>query len=84
MKRPAVRLYDLLLADAHAAAPRRTHRLVIVPDGPLHHLPFDVLRAERGGPPLAARYEITVVVPSATSVAALAARPGAHADRSAR
>jgi CHAT domain-containing protein len=39
--------------------------LIVVPDGPLHHLPFDALRAERGGPPLAARFEI-VIAPSAT------------------
>ena len=62
---PAVRLYDLLLADTVRQLPSGIRRLIIVPDGPLHHLPFDVLRAERGGAPLAARFEI-VVVPSAT------------------
>jgi CHAT domain-containing protein len=62
---PSVRLYDLLLADAIRQLPPQIERLIIVPDGPLHHLPFDALRAERGGPPLAARYEI-VVAPSAT------------------
>jgi CHAT domain-containing protein len=62
---PAVRLYDLLLADTVRQLPSGIRRLIIVPDGPVHHLPFDVLRAERGGQPLAARFEI-VVVPSAT------------------
>jgi CHAT domain-containing protein len=62
---PAVRLYDLLLADAMRQLPPGVDRLFVVPDGPLHHFPFDVLRSARGAPPLAARYEI-VVTPSAT------------------
>ena len=36
-----------------------------MPDGPLHRLPFDALRAARDQDPLAARYEL-VVAPSAT------------------
>jgi CHAT domain-containing protein len=60
----AVRLYDLLLAAPLAALPQGIDRLIIVPDGPLHHLPFDALRAQRGGPALASRYEI-IVAPSA-------------------
>jgi CHAT domain-containing protein len=62
---PAARLYDLLLADAIRRLPPQITRLVIVPDGPLHHLPFDALRPSRGGQPLALRYEM-VVAPSAT------------------
>jgi CHAT domain-containing protein len=38
---------------------------MLVPDGPLHHLPFDALRASTDADPLAARYEL-VVSPSAT------------------
>ena len=75
---PAVRLYDLLLADALRQLPPEIDRLVIVADGPLHHLPFDVLRAARGGPPLAARYEI-VAAPSATIWQFWRSRP-AHAS----
>ena len=62
---PAARLYDLLLADAIRQLPPQIDRLIIVPDGPLHHLPFDALRPARGGQPLALRYEM-VVAPSAT------------------
>ncbi len=72
---PAVRLYDLLLADAMRKLPAGIERLIVVPDGPLHHLPFDALRAARGGPPLAARFEI-VVAPSATLWRYWRERPG--------
>jgi tetratricopeptide (TPR) repeat protein len=40
-------------------------RLVIVPDGPLHRMPFEVLRPDRGGAPLGATHEIARA-PSAT------------------
>jgi CHAT domain-containing protein/tetratricopeptide (TPR) repeat protein len=61
----AVRLFNELLRDALSALPSRIQRLILVPDGPLHHLPFDALRPSRDAPPLAARYEL-VVAPSAT------------------
>jgi hypothetical protein len=61
----ATRLYGSLLADALAALPATVTRLVIAPDGPLHHLPFEALRATPHAPPLGARYEI-VLAPSAT------------------
>jgi CHAT domain-containing protein len=54
-----------LLADALRQLPPGIDRLIVIPDGPLHHLPFDALRSGRDGPPLATRYEL-VVVPSAT------------------
>jgi tetratricopeptide (TPR) repeat protein len=61
----AARLYDVLLADALRQLPPGIDRLIIIPDGPLHHLPFDALREGRDGPALATRYEL-VVAPSAT------------------
>lgn len=54
-----VRLLDPLL---RAAGPATTH-LVIVPDGPLHRLPFDALALADGSPALE-RYRITIA-PSA-------------------
>ena len=76
----AVRLYDLLLADALTALPPGIDRLVIVPDGPLHHLPFDALRPQRGGDALATRYEITVA-PSANLWRLWRARPAPTATQ---
>jgi hypothetical protein len=61
----AIRLYDDVVADALKALPPGIERLILVPDGPLHHLPFDALRAGNTGLPLAARYEL-LVAPSAT------------------
>jgi CHAT domain-containing protein/tetratricopeptide (TPR) repeat protein len=61
----AVRLYDDLLREGLSALPPLITRLIVVPDGPLHHLPFDALRSGRDAAPLAARYEL-VVAPSAT------------------
>ena len=61
----AVRLYDDLLSEAIKSLPPEVTRLVIVADGALHYLPFEVLRAAVEAPPLGARYEI-VQAPSAT------------------
>ncbi|AMY09087.1 putative ATPase [Luteitalea pratensis] len=61
----AISLYDALLSDAVSSLPPGINRLVIVPDGVLHHLPFEALQSSREAPPLAARYEI-VLAPSAT------------------
>ena len=61
----AARLYEVLLADAIRQLPPGIDRLIIIPDGPLHHLPFDALRSGPAGVPLATRYEL-VVAPSAT------------------
>lgn len=61
----AVRLYGDILGEALKALPAGIDRLIVVPDGPLHRLPFDALRAARDAPALAARYEL-IVVPSAT------------------
>jgi CHAT domain-containing protein/tetratricopeptide (TPR) repeat protein len=64
--RGAARLHDELLRDALDALPPEVTRLVIVPDGPLHRLPFGTLRAEEGASPLAARYELFMVPSVAT------------------
>jgi tetratricopeptide (TPR) repeat protein len=61
----AVRLYGEVFSTALADLPPEIDRLILVPDGPLEHLPFDALRANADAKPLAARYELAVV-PSAT------------------
>lgn len=62
---PAVGLYRDLLEQALGSLPPTVRRLVIVPDDALHQLPFAALRRKPEDPPLAARYEISIV-PSAT------------------
>lgn len=57
----AARLYKDLLAEPLRDLPESIARLVIVPDGPLHRLPFHVLRSDAAGEPLAARFEISLV-----------------------
>ena len=59
-----VALYRDLLSAALDGLPARVTRLVIVPDGPLHSLPVGALRASREGPPVAARYAVSIA-PSA-------------------
>lgn len=61
----AAALHDRLLADALAELPAEVDELVLVPDGPLHLLPFAVLRAAPDAPPLVADYRLSRV-PSAT------------------
>jgi len=60
----SARLHQVLLGPALRWLPPGVTRLVLVPDGVLHDLPFDALR-DQEGPPLAARFEI-VTAPSAT------------------
>ncbi len=60
-ERGAERLYEVLLADALRTLPAAVRRLVVVPDGPLHRLPFGSLRSGAQEPMLAERYEIAVV-----------------------
>lgn len=62
---PALRLYRDLLGQALDSLPGEVHRLVIVPDGALHRLPFGALRAPSDAQPLALRYDLSVA-PSAT------------------
>jgi CHAT domain-containing protein len=56
----ATALHAQLLSAALADLPREVHRLVIVPDGALHRLPFAALRPSPEGPPLAGRYPISM------------------------
>lgn len=58
---PAAGLYHHLLADALDSLPPEVDRLVIVPDGALHRLPFAALRADSQAPPLAERYALSMV-----------------------
>lgn len=54
-----------LLGEARAALPPQVERLVLVPDGPLHRLPFALLRDGSSTSPLVERFTISVA-PSAT------------------
>jgi CHAT domain-containing protein/tetratricopeptide (TPR) repeat protein len=60
----AARLHATLLRPALDALPAGVRRLVIVPDGALHRLPWAALR-DAAGRPLPARYE-TSIAPSAS------------------
>lgn len=61
----AARLYQDLLAPALADLSSDVDKLILVPDGELHLLPFASLRTAPDAAPLAARYQLSVV-PSAT------------------
>lgn len=60
-RNPAAGLYQRLLADALGGLPPGIEHLVLVPDGPLHRLPFAALRAHPMGPPLVERYRLSQV-----------------------
>jgi CHAT domain-containing protein/tetratricopeptide (TPR) repeat protein len=62
----ASRVYEITLKAAMEALPPAVERLVILPDGVLHRMPWGALRADPDAPPLAARYEIHVA-PSVTT-----------------
>ncbi len=62
----ATRLYDALLRAPLAALPEAVRRLVVVPDGAVHGLALETLRAGPGTPPVGQRYEWTLA-PSATT-----------------
>ena len=70
----AARLYRDLLQDGLAPLPATVKRLVVVPDGALHRVPFDALRQSPASPPLATRFEVTLV-PSASLWLRLRGRP---------
>lgn len=74
----AASLHDLLLGPVEVRL-AKARRVVLVPDGPLHLLPFALL-PDRGGVPLVARTTISLA-PSATALAELARfRPAAAAS----
>ncbi|MCU0224376.1 MAG: CHAT domain-containing protein [Acidobacteria bacterium] len=60
----AVALFQELLARSLASLPPTTRRLVIVPDGPLFALPFDLLAPAPGAAPVAMSHSVTLA-PSA-------------------
>ena len=62
---PAAVLYRQLLKSAIDELPSRVDRLILIPDGRLHQLPFAALRASPDDPPLAARFALSRA-PSAT------------------
>jgi tetratricopeptide (TPR) repeat protein len=63
-KEGAIALYRDLLRDALGGMSPAIEQLILVPDGPLHLLPFAVLRAAADAPPLGASYALSVA-PSA-------------------
>jgi CHAT domain-containing protein/tetratricopeptide (TPR) repeat protein len=62
----AERLYTDLLSEVLAGLPDRVSRLVVIPDGPLHRLPFGALIDPDSGAFMASRYTIAIA-PSATA-----------------
>ena len=58
-------LHGQLLGRAFEDLPDGVRRLLVVPDGALHRLPFAALRGTVQGPPLVERFELATV-PSAT------------------
>jgi CHAT domain-containing protein/tetratricopeptide (TPR) repeat protein len=61
----SAKLYAMVMGRALAALPKRINRLIVIPDGPLHHLPFAALRPEPQMLPLGSTHEI-LIVPSAS------------------
>jgi CHAT domain-containing protein len=61
----ASRLYREVMAPVLSELPPTVHSLIVVPDGPLHRLPFDAL-SETGGPPYLANQYRIALVPSVT------------------
>ena len=59
------KLYEMILGAAVRSLPPTVRRLIIVPDGPLHHLSFAALFPTLASAPLGATYEIAVA-PSAS------------------
>ena len=69
------RLYGELLRPALAALPPQIDRLIVVPDGPLHRLPFDALSEGPGTPYVAERFALSIE-PSAALWLRFRAAPG--------
>lgn len=67
---PATRLWQELLEAPLSSLPKDTERLLVVPDGALFSVPFEVLTPPGGtarGEPFGVRYEVAIV-PSATAL----------------
>ncbi|HEX5042893.1 MAG TPA: CHAT domain-containing protein [Candidatus Polarisedimenticolaceae bacterium] len=73
----ASRLFEMVAGEAVGALGPEVRRLVIVPDGILHLVPFDALR-DGEGRALAERFDLTVA-PSAAVWLELRTRPESHA-----
>lgn len=63
----ASRLHDELIREAIAELPPGIGRLILVPDGVLHHVPFGALTEPESDEPLAARFQIAYA-PSTTTL----------------
>ena len=70
-------LYEALMKPVVDALVPGVDQLVLVPDGPLHSLPFDALSMSVSGPYLAERFGVTLA-PSAAIWLSLRLRPPAH------
>jgi len=71
-------LYDALMKPVVNSLLPGIENLVLIPDGPLHQLPFDALPMSASGPYLAERFGVTLA-PSAAIWLSLRTRPLAHA-----
>ncbi len=69
-------LYQTLMKDVVESLPSGIDDLVLIPDGPLHRLPFDALWMSPAGGYLAERFTLTLA-PSAAIWLALRSRPSA-------
>lgn len=67
-RRPSAALYRSIVGDALAELPREIEHLLVVPDGPLHELPFAVLRETASAAPLGVTHKLSIT-PSATILA---------------
>jgi CHAT domain-containing protein len=72
-------LYALLMDSVVRALDSAVDEVILIPDGPLHRLPFDALRATPDGPFLAERFGVSLV-PSAAIWLSLRNRPKAPAS----
>jgi len=73
----AAQLYDNLLKEALYDLPREVRKLIIVPDGILHWLPFGALRPSPGEIPLSMRYQVSQAPSAATWLRWRGSRPPA-------